>query len=295
MTGTVLARAQQHDGHLVKASNEHPLTIHLENYGVLGNDSGNARPGSVAAEPGPKMAFVDPAGLNHITHKGPYGASGASGAIYRWLEINKKWEFPPQVRRWITKATEACYFEYPGQRHCIHVVGPDLRRPSIDERQAASLLTAAYHNVFAEFARSGLETLRLLPISGGIFSGAWGKRPSEFARLTVEAICNGFEHLSRKAHRRVSQREVVLCIFDSTELEAYTTALSNEVTSRNEKLAEDDSDADATPRAAEPRTPSRSPLAKRHAKERDDADKERWSSLAQRGTCAPAGQCGAST
>lgn len=40
--------------------------------------------------------------------------------------------------------------------------------------QAIEILTEAYGNALMEFCVSGKKSLRLLPISGGIFSGYWG-------------------------------------------------------------------------------------------------------------------------
>eukprot|EP00969_Alexandrium_andersonii_P129784 5736773-Alexandrium_andersonii.AAC.1 len=68
-------------------------------YGVLGYDE--KKP--VASEPGPSMAFVDPAGLNHIQALGPRGAGGAAGYIYRWLGISDDSAFPEDVRQAVTR------------------------------------------------------------------------------------------------------------------------------------------------------------------------------------------------
>eukprot|EP01050_Picozoa_sp_SAG11_P010257 SAG11_NODE_1018_length_6160_cov_2.345818_1_plen_233_part_00 len=99
-------------------------------YGVLGVDTRGVR---LAPEPDAQTAFVDPAGLHHIQGSGPAGAGGASGAIYTWLGIAANESFALPVKQAIVAPLQAKYHKYHGPRstrHCIHAVGPDLRRRS---------------------------------------------------------------------------------------------------------------------------------------------------------------------
>lgn len=105
--------------------------------------------------------------------------------------------------------------------HTIFVlVGPDLRlNPDLSE--AERLLVAAYHHIFSEFVSSHRKVLRLLPVSSGIFAGAFKK---EMPELTMRCMRLGFGEL--EPHQRDALRgcELHLCIFMEKELPAYQAA-----------------------------------------------------------------------
>ena len=65
-----------------------------------------------------------------------------------------------------------------------------------------------------------LPTLRLLPISGGIFAGAFRER---VPRLTREALDAGFAQLPEATQQRLLSRErtLELCIFAEAEFEDF--------------------------------------------------------------------------
>ena len=218
--------------------------VRLRPYGVLGTRL-EASGAMVAEVPPPtdgRTAFVDPAGLHHIQPPGgPSGAGGAAGAIYRFLGIADAPAFPADVVAAVTATGCAKHHEYalpPGPAsyalrhgreapapaapvgHAIHVVGPDLRVGAPTWDGAVAALATAYRNALAEFDASELPTLRLLPISGGIFAGAFRER---VPRLTREALDAGFAQLPEATQQRLLSRErtLELCIFAEAEFEGF--------------------------------------------------------------------------
>ena len=118
--------------------------------------------------------------------------------------------FPSEVREHITKEGDArlCIYDtVRGAQHVIHSIGPDLRRHPYTEEGAEELsqevLAAAHVAVLVEYARTQreqfaagkqpLQCLRLLPMSGGIFSG---KYYNKIPDMTLEALARGFGQLS---------------------------------------------------------------------------------------------------
>lgn len=204
-------------------------SIVLAPYGVLGTALTKKGMAQVTEPPAGSVAFVDPAGLHYI-QSGPSGAGGAAGAIYAYLEIDGDDAFPPPVVEAVTAPTEAKHHAYAAGGdvvvHCIHVVGPDFRRPisgkGEDPREhAVATLAAAYANVLNEFDASGCQTLRLLPISGGIFAGPWRDTVAE---LTRDALALACERVAPEvATRLASERRIELCIFMEQEVASFVT------------------------------------------------------------------------
>ena len=123
--------------------------ITVDPHGVLGlqrQEGGDDH--DAAPQPDDETVILDPAGLRYI-QKGPQGAGGVSAHIYSWLGIHEQDSFPDSVKAAITEPLMAKLHDYCGRR-CIHVVGPDLRRPSITGEQALIELTTAYRNAFRE-------------------------------------------------------------------------------------------------------------------------------------------------
>lgn len=132
--------------------------------------------------------------------------------------------------------------------HVIHAVGPDLRKPPpgsskgelYTRAQAAEALAQTYANIFEAFANHcamptttsdaiaaaqevpdnvSCRVLRLLPVSGGIFSGPF---LSELPELTAETIVKGFEMLPHAAQKQaLLQSEVHLCVFADNEVPLF--------------------------------------------------------------------------
>merc|ERR1712046_168743 len=94
-----------------------------------------------------------------------------------------------------------------------------------DQRSAVlAALSKVYRNILAEFTVSGLPQLRLLPVSGGIFSGEYGQ---QLPTLTVEALRVGFRQLDRKMRVRVmTASSLELCIFLETDYIVYSDAMA---------------------------------------------------------------------
>ena len=169
---------------------------------------------SVLDEPGLDNAVVvDPAGLRFIQGASIGGAQGASEAIYKWLGTG--FAFPADVTKKVTAVTMAAFHAYgtgPSAKHVIHVASPDLRGATFDE--AREWLTEAYQSVFAEFKRHGAgRTLRLLPLSSGVFVGSFEKKIHE---LTARAFY---------AAGGAEIDNLVLCTFTSDPA-PYITALA---------------------------------------------------------------------
>ena len=184
-----------------------------------------------AAVPG--CCFVDPAGLHHIQPPGgPSGAHGAAGAIYKSIGISNDASFPADVIEAVKKTGDAKYHGYAKEAtgetvHVIHAVGPDLRKDFDPEgapgvgftrAQGVEALGRAYKNILVEFLASGQPMLRLLPVSGGIFAGAF---MDEIPALTWEALQAGFGQLSSEEQFSLTAKEVDMCIFAEKELPMF--------------------------------------------------------------------------
>mmetsp|Transcript_24588 Transcript_24588/g.41693 ORF Transcript_24588/g.41693 Transcript_24588/m.41693 type:complete len:496 (+) Transcript_24588:3-1490(+) len=210
--------------------------------------------------------FVDPAGLHHIQPPGgPSGAGGAAGAIYKAIGIHENKRFPDDVIEAVTRTGNAKFHRYPpreggsGGICVIHAVGPDLRKPFVaadhpesavqsvgispvdgaafTKEQAVSVLARTYKNILSEFVGGALQevedkglsppSLRLLPISGGIFSGAFLK---DMPGITFEALQLGFDQLDPRQQRLLlsvlhgSSSKIGLCIFSEKELPLFLAA-----------------------------------------------------------------------
>eukprot|EP00438_Fugacium_kawagutii_P001946 Skav224093 [mRNA] locus=scaffold4565:35966:37942:- [translate_table: standard] len=197
----------------------------VKSYGILGSSNR----GRKTEPPNQETILVDPAGLRYIS-EGPSGASGAAGANYKWLEINKAKSFPEDVREAITEECQAKYHAYAdGKKKCIHVVGPDFRKTSDDKgftmEDAVDKLALAYGNVFEEFCNVGMEQglkrMRLLPISGGLFSGPFKQ---DLPMMTARAVQAAYERLSEDKKQHIIDCDVEMCIFMESEFDVFASA-----------------------------------------------------------------------
>jgi O-acetyl-ADP-ribose deacetylase (regulator of RNase III) len=109
-----------------------------------------------------------------------------------------------------------------GGKHAIHTVGPRLSGFTWDA--AVQTIALAYHNVLSEFARCDVPTLRLLPISGGIFAASFRQ---DMPRLTREALEIGIRALSTAELTAVQGRTVYMCVFEEQELAAFVAAFGS--------------------------------------------------------------------
>eukprot|EP00744_Colponema_vietnamica_P017071 GILI01023968.1.p1 GENE.GILI01023968.1~~GILI01023968.1.p1 ORF type:complete len:272 (+),score=34.62 GILI01023968.1:35-850(+) len=193
-------------------------SIKIVPYGVLGTTL--SLQGSMqesAPLPNEGTAITDPAGLHHIRAT-PEGAGGASGAIYNWLGLKKS--FPEDVRRGINRMGDAKYHDYNGKK-VIHVVGPDFREGKWSEREATIELARAYRNLLHEFVLSEADTLRIAPVSGGIFSGPLY---DQIPPMTQQALSSGFEQLhvyDKDTLTGGKGKNIELCIFMNREFDMF--------------------------------------------------------------------------
>lgn len=196
-------------------------------YGVLGTQLSKSKSfAQVEPLPNENTVIVDPAGLPYIQPPGgPKGAGGAAGSIYKWLGIANDDRFPSEVIRGVQQTGDAKYHAYGAEKHVIHAVGPDLRTRSYSWEEAVEELAAAYSNILREFAGCGLPTLRLLPVSGGIFAGPYSQ---QVPTLTLAALRQGFLLLPEPEQRRVLDRKVLLCIFAEAEVPGFLAAFGPE-------------------------------------------------------------------
>ena len=194
--------------------------------GVLGTSGELPRSTSQSA------CITDPAGLPYIQQHGPKGAKGASGAIYNFIGLSAKSNFPTSVRKAVKAEGDAAYQRY-GLHHVVHVIGPDLRgeNPTANsEDQVIERLKLAYSNVLSAWLKSGLPCLRLLPISGGIFSGQY---TTVMPRLSCTALHNAVGAMSgvelatlrERLQTADGQRPVQLCVYNSLEFSAFEEAM----------------------------------------------------------------------
>lgn len=145
-------------------------TFQVTAYGVMGvqrSEQGDCE--HVVMGPSPDMIILDLAGMRSAK-KGPAGANGASGEIYRWLKIDQARASPSPVRKAFKKPLHAKWIDDSGNK-VIHVVGPDLRDRDVPHNEALVELATAYAHALLEFVKTGFRTIRLTPISGGIFAG----------------------------------------------------------------------------------------------------------------------------
>jgi hypothetical protein len=178
-----------------------------------------------SSPPDPDCLFVDPAGLNFIQRVGPSGAGGASGSIYRHIGIHDAGTFPLKVRMNVRAVGDAYWYVYNRIYNCCHVVGPNFTMmvPPPTKTQAIDLLARVYKNIFRQFARSRLTHLRLLPVSGGIYSGQF---QSIMPELTFVAINQAFRKLSDSDFQFIQHHKdcIKMCIFEEIQASAFQKA-----------------------------------------------------------------------
>jgi len=198
--------------------------ITIKPYGVLGNGQDiHGKMFDANAAPDGNVAVVDPAGLHHIQPPGgPRGAGGAAGACYKWLGIHRDRAFPAEVVAAVQNTGDAKYHFYSEDKKVIHAVGPDFRRQEYSEDEAVQELAIVYKNIFCEFINSEVATLRLLPVSGGIFAGSHQRR---IHALTFAALDEAFLKLSGEQQEELMKRDVHLCLFMEKDMEEFTEAL----------------------------------------------------------------------
>jgi len=206
--------------------NEFIGRIKVQPHGVMGAQLSmdmTMMPG--ASYPDSDTVALDPAGLDHIRERGPDGAGGTAGTIYKWLGIQNDAAFPVDIKKAIKAPLAAAFHGYPNDKQVIHVVAPDFREERYDDGKhevAVRDLAVAYHNVLVSFAESGFPNIRLLPLSEDLLAGDYSQ---DMADMTLVALCAAYRQLDSRARRRVDRAESLeLCIFMEADFEEYKKA-----------------------------------------------------------------------
>jgi hypothetical protein len=88
--------------------------------------------------------------------------------------------------------------------------------------QALEALASSYKNILKEFVASGQTSLRLLPVSGGIFAGSF---MPEVPVLSYEALQLGLSQLTPTEQESLkAQSSVEMCIFMEKEIQGFADA-----------------------------------------------------------------------
>ena len=243
--------------------------VKVVGYSVLGSQLADGKFVNIVGPPPQGTALVDPAGLPYVSGVKPPGQAGAaSKAIYSWCGLRDAPAFPEDVSRAITKPGDAkahTYMSPEGEKSVVHVVGPDFRTRPHGDSEALATLSKAYANVLREVAAlpKSVPRVRLLPISGGVFLGAWEwsareddcdtslsrrrpracphlrtdvplfSRPSsprvgdfkpDLTHLTMKALEVGFSQLSAAEQDAVLSKELEMCVFLDSELKPFQRA-----------------------------------------------------------------------
>jgi hypothetical protein len=199
-------------------------------YGVLGTqESKDTSIHQIGTLPNNNIVLCDPAGVEYIQN-GPNGAGAASKAIYRFLGIyENNTQFPDEVKTKVTTVCNACYYPY-AKAHVIHVVGPNfdtLPYSNLNRDAAEKILASAYNAVFTQFLRHDCTpyTLRLLPISGGIFAGNFRSIVADLSFAAIEkALKMLIPTLTPEKLHNLKICIVEYCIYKENELQCYKDA-----------------------------------------------------------------------
>lgn len=194
--------------------------MQLVNYSILGLQ--NTKRSTIiqkANPPDKNCMFVDPAGLPFIQKLGPSKAGGASAAVYRYIGIHKDMVFPIAVRNAVRNVGDAYCHVYKDIYNCCHVIGPDFSTmvPEPTKSEAIRLLQRVYRNIFKEFVLSGLKKLRLLPVSGGIFSGKFTKIIPELTFIAINKEFHKFDF---------SKKTIEMCIYNESDFDSFKIFLT---------------------------------------------------------------------
>lgn len=222
--------------------------IHVKPYSVLGTILKRGETKATDVKGGKlntsKTVIVDPAGLRFMKGDDLQDASSASEAIYKELQLipdkkdpNKKKTIKSSVMKYFNKfktETEGqCNVKYETYNnkaniyHVIHSIGPDFKskiHKHIKEEDAIILLKDTYHNILDAFVNikniKNINSLRLLPISSGQFSGRF--KPKEMAEMTNIALLEALRSFTK--NRELKHKTIEMCIYVEDQFDMYTRA-----------------------------------------------------------------------
>ena len=165
--------------------------------------------------------MVDPAGLHYITST-PSGAGGASGALYKHLNMTA---FGPEVKAALTQVGQAVYTKVGGQP-VIFSTPPPLRNIT-DRKVVTDLLTEVYEAVLKAAlpqVPTG-STVRIPIMSGGNFAGSW---KTHIPSLTSVALADAIQRVGFEAVRD-SGLTFHLCTYTQSEVVALASEMGVKV------------------------------------------------------------------
>ena len=194
--------------------------------GVLGDAVNAGKTKEVWWKPEQYTLVVDPAGLRYIQQLGPSKASGASGAIYRWLDIHHNASFPTTVKNGLKDFFQALEFAYSSSKHILHVLGPDFNKDHkhLSREDAVEVLAQTYFNIWRSYIKSTCKNIRVPPLAGGINAGDWKQ---QIVQLTMDALLSSFKKLGGENRDKLVAKGIMqLCIFDQSEHDQWAAAVA---------------------------------------------------------------------
>ena len=225
----------------------------VRNYGVLGKRMAGGGEEAAAPAPDKHTMIVDPCSARFVRTQGCAiaDAGGASGAIYEFIGYRDDAGFPADVVNGIEREGDVFYHKYgwPNSKHVIHCVGYDFRTYAkrelgdlaLSPEIARDLLAKLYERLLMETAKSGPSTLRLVPVSAGIFAGPLlGDMPAITAEALLDASAACFassKMVGAKAEKDVfadyaAHATVELCVYLERDFARYEAAWKAAVAKR---------------------------------------------------------------
>lgn len=189
--------------------------------------------------------------------RGPDNAWDLPNQIYKSIKVpgnecslSEASEFPPQVRKKITKVGDAAFFQYrylhadgdqnEVEANVVHCAGwnfnPDHRvvekgdasAPYAKHDDAIVLLSDCYKKLFEEIASASrdhsFENIYLAPISGGVKLKTSGLEEN-FPSITFHAMALAFDQLASTDKAQIQKFKFNLCIWDVGQQESYEQTL----------------------------------------------------------------------
>ena len=146
------------------------------------------------------------------------------------MGIEKNKEFGDEMKK-LKKTGDATGIYY-GENHdkvVIHVIGPDFRASPRTSTQAVEDLSEIYKKVLELFVDSEIESLRLVPISGGIQAG---KLWTWMGTITLQALGEAYGKLEETIQEELLKSNITMHMFGKQEMEHFTQAFEEMVRPR---------------------------------------------------------------
>lgn len=174
------------------------------------------------------IVLVDASGP-YLKNEVPERAGGSAGGLYNYLGLN-------QVKRKATSKIfeslvmgEIVYTQYTKQVSktetiidVIHAYSYNFSRlkPKTEE-ECIDQLSEVYKKVFIKFIEINKPVLRLVPLSGNIFSGEYRGRMN---RITFQAIQKAYYSIEQEEEykNKLNEKSIILCLFTEDEFNYYS-------------------------------------------------------------------------